>query len=47
MLYVILIVILLAFVSVSNFIASRNMERESDAIVHDCHSDFKHSEQPA
>ena len=35
MLYVILIVILLAFVSVSNFIASRNMERESDAIVHD------------
>ena len=35
MLYVILIVILLAFVSVSNFIASRNMERESDAIAHD------------
>ncbi|MCY9696341.1 ATP-binding protein [Paenibacillus alginolyticus] len=34
-LYVVLIVVLLVFVSVSNFIASRNMETESDAIVHD------------
>ncbi|WP_261808167.1 CHASE3 domain-containing protein [Paenibacillus sp. N3.4] len=33
MFYVILIVVLLAFVSVSNYIASRNMERENDAIV--------------
>lgn len=35
MLYVILIVALLAFVSISNYIASRNMESESDAIVND------------
>ncbi|WP_407869877.1 ATP-binding protein [Paenibacillus sp. P36] len=35
MLYVILIVALLAFVSVSNYIASRNMESESNAIVND------------
>ncbi|MGG1519444.1 ATP-binding protein [Paenibacillus oryzisoli] len=35
MLYVVLIVILLALVSVSSFIASRNMENESDAIVGD------------
>ncbi|NOV02519.1 response regulator [Paenibacillus sp. LMG 31457] len=35
MLYVILIVVLLAFVSVSNYIASRNMESESNAIVND------------
>ncbi|OPH53284.1 PhoR protein [Paenibacillus ferrarius] len=35
MLYVILIVVLLAFVSVSNYIASRNMESESNAIVKD------------
>ncbi|CAN7201071.1 ATP-binding protein [Paenibacillus sp. LjRoot56] len=33
MLYVILIVLLLAFVSVSNYMASRNMERENNAIV--------------
>jgi signal transduction histidine kinase/CHASE3 domain sensor protein/DNA-binding response OmpR family regulator len=35
MLYVIIIVALLATVSVSNYIASLNMERENDAIVND------------
>ncbi|OCT16172.1 PhoR protein [Paenibacillus pectinilyticus] len=35
MLYVILIVVLLAFVSVSNYMASRNMEKENNAIVND------------
>ena len=35
MLYVILIVVLLVFVSVSNNMASRNMERESNAIVNE------------
>ncbi|MDR6554402.1 signal transduction histidine kinase/CHASE3 domain sensor protein [Paenibacillus qinlingensis] len=33
MLYVILIVVLLAFVSVYNYLASRNMEKENNAIV--------------
>ncbi|GFZ97349.1 hypothetical protein GCM10008018_49630 [Paenibacillus marchantiophytorum] len=35
LLYVILIVVLLAFVSVSNYIASRNMENENNAIVNE------------
>lgn len=35
MLYVILIVVMLVFVGISNYIASRNMEQESDAIVND------------
>ncbi|MFD0694038.1 ATP-binding protein [Paenibacillus sp. GCM10027628] len=35
MLYVVLTVVLLAFVSISSYVASRNMQSESDAIVND------------